>query len=112
MIVRAQQQSGDMGHRQSDKGHRAAEGGSNGGQNACHDKQPVARTENIDTQVLCILVAQHQGIQRFDEQQGAYQSGNGDGGKHRHGLHRHASKRAHAPDHIRLHAFISGEEIQ
>ena len=112
VVVGAEQQSGDVRHGQSDKGHRSAEGGSDGGQDARHDQQPVAGAHNVDAQVLGILVAQHQGVQRFDEQQCAYQSGDGHGGKHGHRLHRHAAKRSHAPYHIRFHALVGGEEVQ
>ena len=44
-------------------------GGGNGGENTCHYQQPVAGTEDVDAQVFCVLVTQHEGIQRFDKQQ-------------------------------------------
>ena len=62
MVVCREQQSGDMGHGEANEGHRTTEGGGNGGENTCHYQQPVARTEDIDAQVFCILVAQHEGI--------------------------------------------------
>ena len=48
MIVGVEQQSGDMGHGQSDEGHRTAEGRGDGGEDTCHDQQPVAGAEDID----------------------------------------------------------------
>ena len=112
MVVGAEQQAGNMWHCQSDESHRSAESSGDGSQDTRHDQQPVAGAEDIDAQVLGILVAQHQGVQRFDKQQRTYQTCDGDGSKDGHGLHRHPAKGAHAPDHIRFHPFVGSKEIE
>lgn len=57
VVVGMQHQPCDMWHSQTDEGYGAAEGGDNGGQQSGDDEQQVARTHDVDTQVLGIAVA-------------------------------------------------------
>ena len=101
-----------MGYRQSNEGNRSAEGGGDGRQDACHNKQPVARANDVHPQILGILITQHQGIEGFDEQHRAHQSGYRHRSKDGHRLHRHPTERAHPPNHIGLYALVSSKEVE
>ena len=112
MVVGCEQQTGNMRYRQSDKGHRSAEGGGDSRQDARNDEQPVAHPQDIHPEILGIAVAEHQGIQRFDEQQRPREARQRHCSEDGDIRHRHPAKASHAPDQIRLHPLVGSKEVE
>ena len=100
MIVGDKQHARHVGHGQTYERYGTTEGGNHGREQSGDDEQPVAHAHHPDTQVLGIALAQHEGIERLDHEQGAQQAGQRDGGKGGQHAQRDAAKRAHAPDDV------------
>ena len=62
VIVGVEQQACDMWHGESNECHGTAEGGDDGGEQSGDDVEPVAGADDVDTEVLGIAVAEHEGV--------------------------------------------------
>ena len=72
----------------------------------------MAQSGGVDAQVLGILFAKEQGVERFDEQQGACESDGGEQRKQRYLLHRHTAEIAQSPNHVGMDTLFGSEEIE
>ena len=67
MILCLDEESGQMGHSQSDKSYRTAKGCRYGCEKTGDSQQQMARVLDVEAQTFGILLAQKKGIQGFDE---------------------------------------------
>ena len=112
MIIGGEQQAGHVRDSQSDESHRTTEGGGDSCEKSRYNEEPVSDTHDIDAQIFCIIIAQHQGIERFDEQQTAQKTSYADQTEPRHHPHGHTTKRAQSPHHITAHTFVGSKIIE
>ena len=112
VVGNAEQEVGDVGHGKADEHDGTAIGGGDGGEQTGDDEQPVAHAAGVDTEVLGILLAQEQGIEGLDEEQGADEPQNAERREEGYLAEGHAAEGAHAPDHVGLDALVSGEEVE
>ena len=100
VVSSADQQTCDMGHRQTDKRYRAAKGCDNRGQGTRDDQQPASHCGSPDTEVRGIVVAQQQEVEGLDKEQSQRQAdyrNDGKGGEETGG---DSSEIAHPPNKI------------
>ena len=88
VVLRADDKTSDVGSGKTDEGNGAAEGCYHRREQPRNDQQGDAQPADAKSQILGILFAQEQGIERLDEQKRSQQSEDGNGNEPSHLSHR------------------------
>ena len=67
---------------------------------------------DVESEILRILVAEEQCVERLDHKNGYEQSESTDSNKEWQAVERHATEVAEPPDHVGLHSFLRSKEIE
>ena len=75
MIVGAEYHAGYVRHGESDESHRTAPGCDDSGQDSGNEEQHVAHSPHIDSEIGCIIIAEHKDIERLGKKQRTHKTG-------------------------------------